>query len=882
MMSLTSKEDAVQKVEDTTKKKPSTKKKGKGWLTTLIVLLAIIILIGGGGFGYYQYILTSPLPKIDGKLQVKGLWDRVDVIRDAYGIPHVYSKNIHDLLFAQGYVQAQDRWWQMEFFRHTCGGRIEELTGKNAELVETDIYLRTLGWYQVAEQEYQSYSPTVRARLDAFAQGVNAYISGKSPRELSINYSILGLTGVKFKIEPWTAIDSLAFGKLMAWDLTYSGDDEIMRSKLYSLLDKDLAELYLLPSWPYGEKPTIVQPEDIEKMQTSPITSNAGQSRGSSEEAGLVCNYADFTPESDILTEQFSDGSSNNWVVGPALTVSGKPLLANDPHLGLQIPSIWYEIGLHSTDDGNGRPYDCVGFSFAASPGIIVGHNNDISWAVTNLYFDVSDHYQIKVNPDNPLQYEWNGAWRDMTVRNETINFGDGAAPMAIKVRVTHLGPIINDNRFDKETGQFHSFNNKDPLALRWTALEPGNLVLAILKLNTARNWDEFRDALKMWDVPAQNFIYADIRGNIGYQSPGKVPIRAKGHSGKLPMPGWTDEFEWKGYIPFDLLPRIYNPVRGYVFSANQQVVPPEYYTFIEKELGPDRNYSLGYNFNMGYRGQRIDQLIKELAPHSIATFQKIQGDNKLLSVSEIMPYLTSLKLEDPELVDLRDWLFKWDYFFNEDSPQAALYAEFWMKLVNNIFVSELGDLQKPAGDNKEMWAVALLLKDPHNKWWDDPNTKDKTETRDDILLKSFKEGYAATVADLGSNRTLWKWGKLHTATCVSDPLGQSGISLIESIVNRGPVPDGGTTDAVNAMRWTVASGDFEVRSIPSLRMIIDLGDFSNCVCINSTGESGNPGSKWYGDQIEMWRTVKYHPMLWSRKQVDAAAAYTLELEPIK
>ena len=872
----------MQKAEANTEKKPSGKKRGKGWLTSLIVFLIIVVLVVSGALGYYQYILYSPLPRVDGNLQVKGLWDRVDVIRDDYGIPHIYARNVHDMLFAQGYVQAQDRWWQMEFFRHTCGGRIEELTGKKAGLVSTDIYLRTMGWYKVSEQEYKSYSASDRARLDAFADGVNAFLSGKSLRELSLNYSILALTGVKFNIVPWTPVDTLAFAKLMAWDLSYSDDDEVMRSKLYGIMDRELAELYLIPPWPHGEKPTVVQPEDIRQMQGNPVTTDAGKSIRTVDEAGLICNYADFTPQVDLLKEHLSHGSSNNWVVGPNLTQSGKPLLANDPHLGIQMPSIWYEIGLHSLDDGNGRPYDCAGFAFAASPGIIIGHNNDIAWAVTNLYFDVADHYKIKVNPDNPIQYEWNGAWRDMTVRNETINFGDGATPMVIRVRETHIGPIINDNMFDKETGVFHAFNNKDPLALRWTALEPSRLALAVLNLNTARNWDEFRNALKLWDIPSQNVIFADILGNIGYQSPGKVPIRAKNHSGRLPAPGWTDEFMWKGYLPFELLPRIYNPARGYIVSANQDVVPPEYYAFVERELGPDGNYSLGYNYNTGYRGQRINQLIKELAPHSIVTFQKIQGDNKLLSVGEVVPYLAGLKLEDPELVELRDWLFRWDYFFNEDSPQAALYSEFWMKLVSNVFINELGDLQKPAGDNKEMWTIALLLKDPGNKWWDDPDTRDKVETRDDILLKSFKEGYAATIADLGRDRNLWKWGNLHTARFMSNPLCASGIGLIESLVNRGPVPDGGTTDAINAMRWTFDKGNFQVRSIPSMRMIVDLSDFNNSISINATGQSGNPGSQWYGDMIDMWRTVKYHPMPWSRQQVEAAAKHRLTLEPVK
>ena len=866
-------------VKETAPKKK--KKGGKGGLVGLVIVLALIVLLAGGGYGYFNYVNNAPLPHIDGGLKAHGLRANVEVIRDSYGVPHIYGQNLHDVFFAQGFVQAQDRWWQMEFFRHTCGGRIEELTGKKASLVSSDIYLRTMGWYNVAEKEYNSYTPTQRAILDAFAEGVNAYISNKSPQDLSVNYSILGLTGVKFTVEPWKAVDTLAFAKLMSWDLGYSGDEEMQRSKLYALLGAQMADEWETPPYGYGSKPTILQSEDVKSLEAStPVQPATETTKSAPVSQQSVPRYDNTKPDLTWLMGDPAGIGSNNWVAAGSMTQSGKPLLANDPHLGIQMPSIWYEIGLHAVDDGTGQPFDVAGFAFAPAPGVIIGHNSDIAWGVTNVYPDVHDHYQIKINPDNPLQYEWNGGWRDMKVREEIIKFGDGASPITIKVRETHFGPIINDNKFNADTGQFTGFNNKDPLALHWTALEPGTLMLAIQGLNSAKNWDDFRNALKYWDTPSQNVIYADTKGNIGYQMPGKIPIRAKNDNGLLPEPGWTDEFEWKGFIPFDLLPRIYNPARGYVVTANQAVVPPEYYDFLNKQLSPDLNYNIGYEWNFGYRAQRINQLIKELAPHSIQTFQKIQGDNKLLSVGEILPYLTNIKFSDPELTSAVDWLVGWDYTFNADSPQAALYAEFWTKLVNNTFQSKLGDVIKSEGDDRDMWAMKLLLEKPNDKWWDDPATKDKVETRDDILSRSFKEGYAATVAALGPDRTLWKWGKLHTATFVSNPLGASGIGPIESLVNRGPFPAGGTTDAPNACRWTVDKGDFTVQTCPSMRMIIDMSDISQSVCMNLTGQSGNPASQWYGNLIDSWLNVKYHPMLWTRQQVDAGAAHNLMLVP--
>jgi penicillin G amidase len=467
-----------------------------------------------------------------------------------------------------------------------------------------------------------------------------------------------------------------------------------------------------------------------------------------------------------------------------------------------------------------------------------------------------------------------------MTVRQEIIRFGDGSSPIAIKVRETHLGPIINDNKFDAETGQFFGSNNKDPLALRWTALDPGTMALAIMNLNKARNWEDFRSALQYWDSPSQNMIYADTSGNIGYQMPGKVPIRAKGDSGLLPVPGWTDENEWKGYIPYDLLPRIYNPVRGYIVTANQAVVPPEYYDFLKQVLGADMNYNISYEWNYGYRAQRVNQLMKELKPHSIETFQKIQGDNKLLSVGEVMPYIANIKFSNAELTKAVDWLVNWDYCFNEDSPQASLYAEFWMRLVKNTFQNKLGDTIKAKGTSRDMWAIKLLLEKPNDKWWDDPATKDKVETRDDVLEQSFIEAFAATGNTLGYDRSLWQWGKLHTVTFTSNPLGISGIGPIESLVNRGPFPVAGTAEVPNACRWLAGNNNFSVSEGPSMRMIIDMGDLSKSVCMNSTGQSGNPASKWYSNMIKSWLNVKYHPMLWTKEQVKAGAENTLILAP--
>ncbi len=861
-------------------------KTGKVLKITLIILFALILLIGGGGFGYYLFIIKSTLPQIDGELKAAGLKERVEVIRDGNGTPHIYAKNMHDLFFAQGYVQAQDRWWQMEFFRKTCDGRIEELTGRKAALINTDIYLRSLGFYKVAEQEYNRYPAEDRAVLDAFTRGVNAYISDRSPRQLSVNYSILGLTGVRFKVQPWSPLDSLAFAKLMAWDLGLSRDLELTRVRLYDKLGAEMAEQFLVPPWPLGKKRTILLEEDLKAAFS--ISSSAAQSES---DRGLVNHDLLFmAADTDapaaglsLLTGQIEGAGSNSWVATGSLTQGGKPLLANDPHLGIQQPSIWYEIGLHCPEDGTGPPFDVAGFSFASSPGVVVGHNNYIAWGTTNVYPDVNDQYQIRINPDNPLQYKWNGQWRDMTVSEETINFGDGKPAITIKVRHTHLGPIINDNRYDAKTGKLRGFNNKDPRALHWTGLEPGTIALSILKLDRAKSWDKFRSALKFWDTPSQSVVYADRQGNIGYQMPGKIPVRAKNHTGQTPVPGWTSQYEWKGYVPFELMPYVFNPARNFIVACNQEVAPPEYFEMLNNRLGPDVNAHFGSRYNKwvyGYRSQRAYELIKQLAPNTVLTYQSMQGDNKCLPADETLPSLAHLKFNDPELTDARDWLLKWDRFTGDDSPQAALYMQFCLKLFQNTFQDQLSDIAKADGLDKKMWSLYLLLQKPNDAWWDDAATPDKKETRDDILIRSFQEGYAATVAALGKDRSTWKWGALHQSTFVSNPLGRSGIKPIESLVNQGPVPTSGSTECLNNNIWYASKGNFSVGVIPSMRLIVDLGDFDKSVTVNSTGVSGHPGSQWYCDQVMPWAKVKYHPMLWSRARVEAAAKHKLYLNP--
>lgn len=841
----------------------------------LRVLMLTAALLALGGLLVVYDVVHRPLPDHDGVVELAGLQAPVEILRNAHGVPHIFASSMDDLFFAQGYVQAQDRWWQMEFWRHTASGALCELVGRSDAALRADLFIRTLDWRHVAEAEAAAMDETTRAWLEAFCAGVNAYVASRSPSELALEYRVLGLTGIGFDIAPWTPVDTLVFAKLMAWDMGLEESKDVLRGALYEQIGPEMTDAWLTPPWPYGERPTIVQPEDLPATLSAPADlsslspSSTGASAYEQQEWDAIGSALGTGP----------GGGTNAWVVSGEWTESGLPLLANDTHLGIQLPTVWYEIGLHCSE-GVDPAFDVVGFAFPASLGVVVGHNGRIAWGISNAFPDVHDVYLLRINPSDPLQYEWNGAWREMTVREEVIEFGDGSDPVAIRVRETHLGPITTDNRFDPATGEVSGFENGEALAQRWTALDPGTVSRAVVAVNRAEDWESFRDALRGWDVPAQHFVYADAAGNIGYQLAGRIPIRAEDFDGLVPTIGWTNEHEWAGFLPFDLLPHVLNPTSGVIVAANHAASPPAYYDLLAETLGQGSNYLFNGEIDYAYRAQRILELLPAGALHTVESFLSMQGDTKLLSAGEVLPYLADLALENDELAEAQDWLLEWDGRFDPSSARAVLYAHVWDHLVRNVFADELRSDAQLVGGDREMWAIRCLLEEPDNPWWDDSETEDTVEFRDDILLRSFAEAYAAAVERHGTDRAAWSWGAAHTATFVSKPLGQSGIGIFESLVNRGPVSVGGMTDTISNTRWNVSAGTFDVKSIPAMRMVIDLADLSRSVGIHSTGQSGHPFSKNYASMIADWQAIQAYPMLWTRKEIKRAAVSRLVLAP--
>jgi penicillin amidase len=852
-----------------------------------IGVVVLAILAGAAGTYYLKsYIpnIAAPksFPQIDGEIQLAGLDGPVDVYRDGMGIPHVYATTTHDLFMAQGFVHAQERFWQMDFWRHIGSGRLSEMFGESQ--LDTDKFLRTMGWRQTAEQEYADLGPRSKAILDAYVEGVNAYIADREPVELSLEYLILtGVLNPDYTIEPWTPVHSLTWGKAMAWDLRGNMGAEIERAVLLKTLTLEQVN-ELFPPYP-EDHPIIVEQMGGQLVGTgstsavSPLTNIPQNELSTLNLKPIADSFALLDP---LLGPAGSGIGSNSWAVSGDLTATGTPILANDPHLGIQMPSIWFQVDMHCRTKSETCPFEMSGFSFAGVPGVVIGHNDRIAWGFTNVGPDVMDLYIERVNPDNPNQYEVNGKWVDFETRTETIQVA-GSDPVELNVRSTRHGPVLTDtygplkDEVDlKEDPEAQPFKDKAgvplpknyAISLAWTALDPSTPFEAIWGFNLAQNWEEFREAARNFHVPAQNLLYADVYGNIGYQMPGDIPIRANG-DGRLPVPGWTDEYEWIGFIPFEELPYTLNPSSGYIATANNQVNPVDYPHLITTD------------WSYGYRAERIVDMI-ENAPgkFDIATIQQMQADSKNLNAETLVPILLGLEL-DPELASVRDQtLGSWDYQNRADSQAATVFEHFWWNLATDTFKDDLPEDYWPGGGSRWYEVMRNLVNQPNSQWWDDKDSEEEIETRDDMFARAFEETVEQIQKEHGKDPTKWPtWGEIHGATFRNATLGESGIGPIEALFNRGPFVTGGGEGIVNATGWTIGEG-FEVDWLPSMRMIVDLGDLRNSVTMHTTGESGHAYHSHYEDMAPLWASVEYYPMLWSEQAVTSNAEGHLRLIP--
>ena len=810
------------------------------WLVSVLVLIIGALVMTG------FVLLKRPFPTVNKTIEIAALSEPVNIYRDEFGVPHIYAENETDLFFAQGYTHAQDRFWQMEFWRHVSHGRISEITGTPG--IEADKFIRTMGWNRIAVDTlafYEEQEPEIMAMLEAYSAGVNAYITA-NPNNVSINYTVLGLVNDKWEIEPWTPIDTIAWSVVMADDLSGNWDGEIERANQIKALGASTVA-NLEPFYPYGQRPVIARTPEL--MEKEPEAQELYEGLTAVDWQNVSTTLIGQKPALGFLGAGEFVGS-NNWVIGGEFTESGLPLLANDPHLGIQIPAIWYEIGLHAPG------WDVTGFSFAGVPGVIIGHNAHIAWGVTNVGPDVQDLFIEKINPSNPNQYEFEGEWLEMGIIEEVIKV-NGGEDIVLEIRTTHHGPIISEVVADAT----------DVLAIKWTAHEPSRLIKSIIGLNQAKNYSDFREAMRYWDVPSQNIVYADTEGNIAYQMPGLIPIRKNG-DGLVPVPGWTGEFEWQGFLDYEELPALFNPRQGYIVTANNAVIDESYPHFIDIYWAD------------GNRAQRITDMIEAeiIGDGAISTadIARMQFDAYSILAADYIPLLAGLSSSDPDVQAALERLRGWDYQLRRDSVPAALFEIFRMQLAFAVLTDDVGE--EYVGDFGGHVLFHQLAHDPDAIWWDDATT-DQSESQADILLRAVENTVAWFNENLGGEMNEWNWGTIHTATFVSNPLGLSGIGLLEGTVNLGPHPVDGGPSIVTANSWSWRK-PAAVTGHVSMRMIVDMADFDASLTVLPTGQSGHPSNPHYTDMFPLWQNGEHHPMLWSREAVETAVADHLILTP--
>lgn len=812
------------------------------WQKTLLATAALTGVAGGA----YFLLTRRPLPKRSGTLHVQGLHETVEILTDIYGVPHIYAQNEDDLYFAQGYIHAQERLWQMELNRRLGAGRLSEIFGSIS--IETDRFCRRLGMHRSAAMDAEQLPAHSKRVVESYAQGVNTFIE-RNQSKLPVEFTIL-----RFKPEPWKPADTIQWAKMMGWNLGGNWETELIRAQIIANVGVERAAK--LEAGYDPDHPLIVPPG----VAYQGIN------------AGLLDQYMQIKELSGISLF----GGSNNWVVDGTKSVTGAPILCNDPHLGQAAPSIWYECHLSAGD------IDVVGASFPGSPGIVIGHNQHIAWGVTNAISDVQDLYIEKFNPQNPRQYEYQGTWEEAQVIREEIRV-KGADSVVEEVRITRHGPILTSIQGTTQTtaklNGTQTAAQELPLALRWVGLEQCKIISSILKLNRATNWDEFCAAMRDWDVPPQNVVYADRAGNIGYIMAGAIPIRAKGQA-LLPSPGWTGEYEWTGRIPFEELPQTYNPEQHFIVTANNRVVDDSYPYYITDE------------WLNGYRAQRIRDLLSSKEKLSLADMARIQSDYYSLPATEILPHMLKIATSTPLEKAAQEILRHWNCVLSAESSGAAIYATFLRLLEHIVFSALLGDdqtlLERYFGKGSNILAsvnghasrskplLIRLLNEHDDSWFADSVISNGPSTWNAALSAAFSAAIDELGEKLSTDPSTWQYGAIHRMT-YAHALG--AIKPLDRFFNRGPFPVGGDIDTVN-MGATLPNNPEVVITVPSFRQIVNLADMKSSLSTHTPGQSGHPASKHYDDFIQMWLAVKHHPMLFERKAIEAYTDRTMQMQP--
>ena len=801
----------------------ATARRALRWLALSLLLLLLVAATVGG---WLYYTATTALPQLDGSLVVTGLSAPAAVTRDAHGVPSIEAANLEDLFLAQGYVTAQDRLWEMDMTRRFAAGDMAEVLG--ADWVKHDREQRILGLEARAEQALQELSPRDRSYLEAYARGVNDFIAQQRDR-LPLEFRIL-----RYSPRSWTPVDSLVIEANMVKELNhYSAKVALEREKILAKLGPELtADLYPNSSWrdhPPGQ--------DTQKMGTlAPVPPGAGEDSAPSL-AGMAISQLELRPEL----------GSNDWVVSGAHTASGKPLLSNDPHLGHQMPALWYEAHLTSGD------FDVAGVTLPGTPTVVLGHNQRIAWGFTNIGPTVEDVFIENFNSSG--QYQTPQGWQEPQRRHEVIHV-KGRQDVSFDVLVTRHGPIISD----LIPGE------KRMLALQWTLYTPNSLALPFVDVDAAQSWNDFRQAFSAWVAPGQNVVYADVDGNIGYQATGRVPIRASG-DGSLPVSGSDNSHEWTGYVPFDKLPSVFNPPSGILATANGRITPDKY------------PYSLSVEWGPPYRTERIYKVLgadKRFTPADMLSLQTdVYSAFDRFCAERFVYALDHEKGISPRTRQARELMRNWDGRMLADSAAAAVEASAREELYRELLEPKLG--AAPADGNSEsglswktyewfmrpVWLENVLLYEPQR--WLPANFKDYNQ-----LLAGAVEA-ALQRPDVPANLADWQWGELNPVE-INHPIF-GAIPILRRWAGPGRQPQSGDSYTVKAVGRHFG---------PSERTTVDLANLDDSTLNIVTGQSGNLFSPYYMDQWTAWFNGSTFRLPFSAQAVAAARAHQLVLQPEK
>ncbi|MBL3730797.1 penicillin acylase family protein [Lysinibacillus sp. HST-98] len=771
----------------------------KKWLIVIAGIIAALALVAFIGFTWF---MNKSKPVIDGELAVPILDQDVTVTRDEKGVPHIFAKTDADLYRAQGYVQAQDRLFQMDLARRQASGRLSEIIGEAT--INTDKHFRTFSLRNAAEISLAAYDDESKQVLEWYAEGVNAFIAqAKESNTLSYEFALLG-----YEPEEWTVVDSLTIGKYMAYDLGGNWNTLAFRHWALQNFDEEKAkELFIK----YPENASAI----IEANIQNPVTV-AGQ----------------FSAE--MLPNEFN--GSNNWVVSGDKTKSGTPILADDPHLGLSTPSIWYQMHLQSPQQ------NVSGVIFAGIPGIILGHNDEIAWGVTNVGPDVQDLYIEIPNPDDPTQFRYDGKWEQAEVRDESIKVKDGET-VDFEVVVTRHGPIMTDLAF-KDTEPTAQFS------MQWTALQPTAELRAVLGFNKAKTWGDFEKALEDFKAPAQNFVFASKDGTIAYKANGQIPIRKQGE-GQLPVPGDSSDYGWEGFIPWGELPTLVNPKEGFIATANNQVI------------GEDYPYHITDFWAQPYRFERIKEVLEANDAITVDDMMALQMDQHNLYAREFLPdLLTSIKEKDRDgkYAEIMAMLEKWDMVDGKESGAPLVFHTLMIKLQEVLFKDQMPEDMYGIMYGKFNITDQLLrtaYSGEKSIWVEEQGGIDET------VYKAFELTVAQLENQFGKNSSKWQWGDYHQLT-FDHTLG-SASPILAAYFNAKKVPIGGSKVTVQAADNNLAGN---VDHGASWRFVVDVGDLSSAYHIVGPGQSGHVKSDWYQDQVLDWANGDYHQTFIKQEEI--------------